>query len=49
MEPVKAAHDTPTAEPQPVISPAGGVAIGAVVLGFVLSLVVYLFASHGHL
>ncbi|HEY9855830.1 MAG TPA: hypothetical protein V6D05_08855 [Stenomitos sp.] len=49
METVKAAPATQTpVEPTPVIPPAGGVAIGAIVLGFVLALVVYLFASGGH-
>lgn len=46
MDTVKAAPDAPTAE-QPVISHAGGVAIGAIVLGLVLALVVYLFAAYG--
>lgn len=49
MEIVKDAPDTQTpAEPKPVIPPAGGVAIGAIVLGLVLALMVYLFASGGH-
>lgn len=48
MDTKKAAPDTSTEQPS-VISPAGGVAIGAIVLGVVLSLVVYLFASYGHL
>lgn len=46
MKTVKAAPDT---TPQPVISPAGGIAIGTIVLGLELSLVVYLFATYGHL
>lgn len=48
MEPLKAKH-IPAAEPKPIIPPAGGVAIGAITLGLVLSLVIYLFASHGQL
>ncbi len=48
MDTVKAAPDAPTAAEQPVISHAGGVAIGAIVLGLVLALVVYLFAAYGH-
>lgn len=48
METVKAAPDTASqAEPRPVISPAGGVAIGTIVLGLELSLLVYLFVTHG--
>lgn len=49
METVKDAPATQSpAEPQPVIPPAGGVAIGTIVLGLVLALVVYLLSSGGH-
>lgn len=48
MDTVKDAPSPQTSEPTPVISPQGGVAIGAIVLGMELALVVYLIASGGH-